>query len=93
MKNVNLIFSKNVPGVQKQTITLGLNVGSEGKSAYEVAVENGYEGTEAEWLNSLIGKSGADGADGVNGKSAYELACENGFEGSLSEWLDSLAFV
>ena len=27
--------------------------GPEGKSAYEVAIENGYEGTEDEWLNSL----------------------------------------
>ena len=63
MKNVNLIFSKNVPGVQKQTITLGLNVGSEGKSAYEVAVENGYEGTEKEWVESLKGPAG---------QSAYE---------------------
>lgn len=27
--------------------------GPEGKSAYEVAVRNGFEGTEEEWLNSL----------------------------------------
>lgn len=30
----------------------------DGKSAYEVAVDNGFEGTEADWLNSLVGKSG-----------------------------------
>lgn len=29
-----------------------------GKSAYEVAVKNGFEGTEAEWLVSLKGVSG-----------------------------------
>ena len=29
-----------------------------GKSAYEVAVENGFSGTEGEWLSSLKGKDG-----------------------------------
>ena len=29
--------------------------GQDGKSAYEIAVENGYEGTEEEWLESLRG--------------------------------------
>lgn len=32
-----------------------------GQSAYEVAVKNGYIGTEEEWLNSLIGKQGPIG--------------------------------
>lgn len=27
--------------------------GEDGKSAYEIAVENGFEGTEEEWLESL----------------------------------------
>lgn len=31
--------------------------GVEGKSAYEVAVENGYEGTEAQWIASLSASS------------------------------------
>lgn len=35
--------------------------GSDGKSAYEVAVENGYEGSEEQWLASLKGEKGADG--------------------------------
>jgi hypothetical protein len=30
-----------------------------GKSAYDIAVENGFVGTEAEWLESLKGKDGA----------------------------------
>lgn len=33
---------------------------SQGKSAYEIAVENGFEGTEAEWLESLKGDKGDD---------------------------------
>ena len=39
----------------------------DGKSAYEVAIEHGYEGTEEEWLESLHGKNGTDGAPGVKG--------------------------
>lgn len=31
--------------------------GDVGKSAYEVAVENGFQGTKAEWLASLVGNS------------------------------------
>lgn len=29
--------------------------GIQGKSAYEIAVENGFQGTEEEWLESLKG--------------------------------------
>lgn len=34
---------------------------TDGKSAYEIAVDNGYEGSETEWLESLKGEPGADG--------------------------------
>ena len=49
------------------------------KSAYDIAVDNGFVGTEQEWLDSL-----------KQGKSAYEIAVENGFVGSEVEWLESL---
>ena len=45
-----------------------------GKSAYEIAKENGFNGTETEWLASLKGEPGAAGAsgkDGENGKTPY----------------------
>ena len=32
-----------------------------GFSAYEIAVQNGYQGTEAEWLESLKGEPGKTG--------------------------------
>ena len=32
--------------------------GVDGKSAYEIAIEHGYEGTEEQWLESLKGKDG-----------------------------------
>lgn len=38
--------------------------GADGKSAYEVAVANGYTGTQAQWLASLKGADGANGKDG-----------------------------
>lgn len=67
--------------------------GENGLSAYELAVQNGFTGTLAEWLNSLKGTdgiNGTNGTDGKNGLSAYEIALKNGFVGTESEWLDSL---
>ena len=42
--------------------------GKDGRSAYEIAIENGFVGTAAEWLESLKGMNGVDGKDGTNGK-------------------------
>ena len=39
--------------------------GVQGYSAYEIAVQNGFEGTEQDWLESLKGSDGSDGTDGV----------------------------
>ena len=67
--------------------------GVDGKSAYQIAVEKGFEGDETAWLASLKGEKGADGvigADGANGKSAYQIAVEKGFEGDETAWLASL---
>lgn len=76
--------------------------GVNGKSAFEIASENGFSGTESEWLESLKGSDGLpgkdgengtdgqNGADGINGKSAFEIAVKNGFVGTESEWLESL---
>lgn len=44
--------------------------GDTGKSAYEIAQENGYTGSEEEWLESLIGAPGKDGTNGSDGSSA-----------------------
>ena len=40
--------------------------GKDGASAYEVAVENGFEGTEEEWLESLQGEDGYTPKKGVD---------------------------
>jgi len=34
--------------------------GNDGLSAYEIAVNNGFSGTEQEWLDSLVAKSWTD---------------------------------
>lgn len=61
--------------------------GQDGKSAYEIAVANGYDGSEEEWLSSLQGFSGPPGA---TGKSAFESA--GGYQrfDTESEWVASL---
>lgn len=52
---------------------------TKGDSAYEIAVKNGFEGSETEWLESLKGedgtngKDGVDGTNGTNGKDAFTL--------------------
>lgn len=55
------------------------NDGEDGKSAYEVAVEDGFEGTESQWLSSLIGPQGPTGLMGPQGVQG--LQGERGFQG------------
>lgn len=46
--------------------------GNDGKSAYEVAVDNGFQGTEAEWLASLVGSQGPQGIQGPAGEAGVQ---------------------
>lgn len=50
--------------------------GEDGLSAYEIAVEEGFEGTLEEWLDSLKGSKGLKGASGSNGVKG-----KNGIDG------------
>ncbi len=63
---------------------------TEGKSAYEVAVANGYVGTESEWLASLKGAKGADGKDGKDGENfdpdLLKIGGRNLVRKTSSEW-------
>jgi len=52
--------------------------GPSGLSAYQIAVKNGFVGTELEWLES------------IKIESTYEQAVLLGFEGTIEEWLESL---
>ena len=76
----NAVKNLNVDIKDRQTIEEGLYkaftnegaegtqgpAGEDGKSAYELAVEQGYQGNLDEWLNSLQGQDGTPGADGTN---------------------------
>ena len=55
------------PDLYQQLLQKISEKGGNGKSAFEIAVENGFVGTEAEWLESLKGKDGAVGPQGEQG--------------------------
>ena len=38
--------------------------GAGGFSAYQIALNNGFSGTEQQWIDSLKGQDGQDGQDG-----------------------------
>ena len=46
---------------------MDIHRGPDGYSAYEIAVQNGFEGTEEEWLASLVGPQGQQGVQGPQG--------------------------
>ena len=58
--------------VQETLEGAGALKGKDGKSAYQVAVDNGFSGTEQEWLNSLQGAQGPAGKDGIPGKDGKD---------------------
>ena len=64
------------PDLYQQLLQKISEKGKDGKSAYEIAVEHGFVGTEVEWLESL---KGVDGKDGVNGKDGCDG--RNGVDG------------
>lgn len=70
---------KGDPGADGANGQAGID-GENGKSAYEIAVENGFMGTVKQWLESLKGEDGLpgkdgekgdSGADGINGQDGY----------------------
>ena len=98
MKSGVVITIVDADGETSATLHHGANgeKGTDGKSAYQIAVEQGYQGSESDWLSSLKGDKGNTGAkgnpgqDGAEGKSAYAIAVEHGYEDSEDEWLLSL---
>ena len=101
MKSGVVITIVDADGETSATLHNGANgeKGSDGKSAYQIAVEQGYQGSESDWLSSLkgdkgekgnTGAKGNPGQDGAEGKSAYAIAVEHGYEDSEEKWLLSL---
>lgn len=68
--------------LETETVDLGSSdlalgmPGADGKSAYEIAVANGFIGTESEWLASLKGE---------DGRSAYDIFKEYNPDSELTE--------
>lgn len=54
-----------------ETMRIGTD-GRDGKSAYEIARENGFTGTKEEWLLSLKGAKGDKGENGLNGRDGQQ---------------------
>ena len=57
--------------------SLGID-GINGKSAYQVAIDNGFVGTQAQWLDSLVGSS------------TYEDWLARGGVGTYQDFLDEI---
>ena len=101
MESGVVITIVDADGETSATLHNGANgeKGTDGKSAYQIAVEQGYQGSESDWLSSLkgdkgdkgnTGAKGNPGQDGAEGKSAYAIAVEHGYEDSEDKWLLSL---
>ncbi|MGJ8757361.1 hypothetical protein ACSFV5_06780, partial [Acinetobacter sp. HC8-3S] len=53
--------------LQSQLDSLPTGAGADGKSAYEIAQDNGFSGDETQWLASLKGDKGDKGDTGATG--------------------------
>lgn len=63
--------------------------GIQGLSAYQVAVQHGFEGTEAEWLISLKGEKGERGPQGLQGERGLQgVQGEQGPKGDTGSGLN-----
>ena len=72
-----------IAGLCATTMLLGATAC--GTSAYDIAVKNGFKGTETEWLATLQGVDGKDGQN-LTAKDLYETAVANGFEGTYLDF-------
>lgn len=51
--------------------------GVDGKSAYDIAKENGFQGTQSAWLQSLKGKDGNNGEKGQQGEKGTSVTIQS----------------
>ena len=69
MESGVVITIVDADGETSATLHNGANgeKGTDGKSAYQIAVEQGYQGSESDWLSSLKGNKGEKGDPGNRG--------------------------
>lgn len=70
--------------LKKISLTPG-SPGKNGKSAYEIACDNGFKGSEAEWLQSLHGKNGSATALSGSGMSIDTEKGTIAFTGKMAD--------
>lgn len=63
-------WAESLKGEPGENGTDGVNGadGEDGKSAYEIAVDQGFSGSEIEWIASLKGEKGDQGIQGIQGE-------------------------
>ena len=74
MKSGVVITIVDADGETSATLHNGANgeKGTDGKSAYQIAVEQGYQGSESDWLSSLKGDKGDTGKRGEKGDTGLQ---------------------
>ncbi|WP_264754069.1 ESPR domain-containing protein, partial [Acinetobacter venetianus] len=73
--NVGSAFSAvntKLTSLQSQIDSLPTGAGVDGKSAYEIAQDNGFSGDETQWLASLKGDKGDKGDTGATGATGAQ---------------------
>lgn len=90
----NVKGEKGDQGVAGRDGTRGVNGtngrdGSDGLSAYQIAVQNGFVGSNSDWLNSLKGATAAKGDNGDDGWSPVIKATVIGLKSALEiiDWV------
>lgn len=120
-RNANLILLEGQPAVETDTLRLKIGngvtrynklpyvgelYGQDGKSAYQLWLEAGNQGTVEQYLDSLVGPAGKSayeiwltvGNEGtiidflvdIQGKSAYDVWIDAGNKGTVQDFLNSL---
>ena len=70
---VNSLKAKNINGIEVEGMLIDKYAEiAMGKSAYDIAVENGYEGEESDWLAELVGPQGPVGPVGPQGEQGIQ---------------------
>ncbi len=63
--------------------------GADGASAYEIALDNGFYGSESDWLDSLKGEKGDTGSQGIQGERGEQgiqgIQGEQGIQGAKGD--------
>ena len=83
------------PDVVSVTVSHSGLEGPDGPSAYEVAVTNGFVGTEPEWLASLVGPEGPEGPEGpvgpgiAEGGTTGQVLVKASADGFDTTWVDA----